>query len=326
MASKLAISFITYNRAKHMKEDLVRIAFQTQKKGITIHVFDGSTDKETELAVRKFIKRGYQHISYYHYGNEFEDIKQRVKDALLLPDVEYIWLCGDKFLVSPENYDEILNYIDLKYDMISIYDDSLHGTKSFVNPVEYVDYTIIPFTHIGAVIIRKDLLTERLIEKACAASLGYWHLILYCCCINKEDFHGVTIHAYGSHLYVPSKYNTKSYSKAHMWEIWIEDWYLSIMRLPSRYNKIKRALLNRPDKEVHFFSLKALLEQREEGQFDWKMCMRYRKYISRVICIPDSIVFIISCLPKKVAGLLRKIITEWENCKLVMRSCSTGMR
>ncbi len=308
MGCKLAMSFITYNRAKHIKEDLERIASQTQKRGILIYIFDGSTNKETENVVNTFIEKGYQHIRYYHYEDSLKERIKRSKDSMLLPDAEYIWWCGDKFLVSPKNYDRILECINQSMDIITIYDLSLHGTKKFCDPVNYVDYSIIPFTHIGAVILKKALITKDIMKKAFKTSFGYWHVILYCNVIIKPEFKGITIHAYGEELKVPSKYNTKSISLDNMWDIWVKDWYCAIMALPDSYDEIRKHLFNKPDRELHFFDLKSLLKQRKAGQFDLGKCMKYRKYIKKVICLPNILVYMIALLPKAVSGKLESYI------------------
>ncbi len=41
---KLAISFVTFNRAKHIKEDLDIIAQPTKDLNIDIYIYDGSTN------------------------------------------------------------------------------------------------------------------------------------------------------------------------------------------------------------------------------------------------------------------------------------------
>ncbi len=308
MASKLAMSFITYNRAKHIREDLKHIASQTLKKGILIYIFDVSTDEETKKVVNSFIKQGYHHIKYYHYKNDLEGMIQRTKDSMLIPDAEYLWLCGDKFLISPKNYDKILECVDKSFDIITIYDSSLHNTKVFRNPVKYVDYSIIPFTHIGAVIIKKSLVNINEINKAIKISYVFWHVNMYCNIIDKSDFRGITIYVPSKELRIISKYNTESTTKHNMWDVWIEDWYKIIMTLPDRYNKIKRRIIDKPDRDLSFFDLKSLLIQHKEGQFNFKKCIEYRNYISSVINISNIIIFIISLLPKSLAGVLENIM------------------
>lgn len=45
---KLAISFITYNRTRQLKEALDIIAQPTKEYDIDIYIFDGSTNANTE--------------------------------------------------------------------------------------------------------------------------------------------------------------------------------------------------------------------------------------------------------------------------------------
>ena len=307
MTAKIAMSFITYNRSKHIREDLQWIAKATQKKGIDIYIFDGSTDDKTEKVVRSFVDRGHQHIQYFHYEDTVDGQRQRMKDALFLPDAEYLWFCGDKFIVSPKNYDSILRYIEKSMDIITIYSASLHGTRSFQDPVKYVEYSAIPLTHYGATIIRKELLNENCFNFS-QRQPSFWRFIMYICAIDKNDFSGVTIDVPQKRLQLVSRYNTESISKSKMWDIWIKGWYGSVMCLPKRYDEIKYNLLNRPDKDMHFFSLKQLLYQRMEGQFNWGKYKEYKQYVSSVVMIPNTVVCLISILHKNIVKIHLKLI------------------
>ena len=104
---KLAISFVTFNRAKHIKEDLDIIAQPTKDLNIDIYIYDGSTNGFSEYVVNKFLKEGNNHIHYFHMINVSS--KERVSNALHCPEAEYVWLCGDKFVIKPEYYSQILS-------------------------------------------------------------------------------------------------------------------------------------------------------------------------------------------------------------------------
>lgn len=310
MSAKLAISFITYNRAKHINEDLSKIALPTQKKGIDIYIFDGSTNNETELVVKKYREKGYEHIFYFHYEDNLESTQKRMEDALFLPDAEYIWFSGDKFVVSPNNYDVILKYVDQSFDMITIYGKPIKKTRCFHNPVKYVEYSIIPFTQFGATIIKKELIEGKDIKSLREEFPGFWKMMLYIRAIDKADFKGVTI-AVSPKGIINSRYKTKSNSWSYMWDTWVKDWYYTISSMPARYNIIKEKIMNRPDKDLGFFSIKQLFRQRSEGQFDFKKCIEYRKYFSKVILVPDILVYFISLVPKKIAKEIFNVISMY---------------
>ena len=100
IVKKLAISFITFNRAKHIKEDLDRIVKPTKDLNIDIYIYDGSTNLHTKYVVNNFLNNGYDHIHYFHIENTIADsVTQRLSKALFEPDAEYVWLCGDKFVL-----------------------------------------------------------------------------------------------------------------------------------------------------------------------------------------------------------------------------------
>lgn len=305
--NKLAISIITFNRAKHIREDLKVIADATARKGIDIYIFDGSTNNETRNIVESYERRGYKHIYYFHYENNVVQSQKRMEDALFFPEAEYIWFCGDKFLISPENYDLILFYLNQDYDMVTMYDEALNGIKRFIDPVKYVEYCIVPFTHFGATIIKKQLLNGFNIGELRNQSPSYWKTILYILAISKREFKGIALHINHDSLQIDSRYITQSGSYDRMWDIWVKDWYEAIMSLPRQYNSIKKVVLNRIDREMKFFSTKELLRQRIGGQFDLKRCFEYRKYFPKVIVLPATYVFVLSMIPRKVAKVLYKI-------------------
>ncbi len=301
---KLAISFITYNRAKHIKEDLDVIAQPTQANNIDIYIYDGSTNIHTECVVKKYIAMGFKHIHYFHTLNTLskeDSAIQRLSNALFMPDAEYVWLCGDKFVIKPEYYSEILSYVRAPYDIITIYGGILKGTKIFDNPSEFVDYAIVPITHFGSTIIKKELIKPFSIQKAQNKVSGFGIQLIYLKAIsNSKMFNGIVIDG-GKQVNILSQHRTRSSSLDCMWDIWIVSWHRFISLLPSSYDSIREGLFNRPDRQMGFFSLKELFRQRSEGQFDWKKNIEYRKYVKKVISLPNIVVFLIAIFPQDAA-------------------------
>lgn len=296
---KLAISFITFNRAKHIKEDLDMIAQPTKDLDIDIYIYDGSTNILTEYVVNKYLENGYEHIYYFHASNSSS--KERVCNALHYPEAEYIWLCGDKFVIKPEYYSQILSYVDKAYDIITIYGNILNGTKKFNNPVDFVDYAIVPITHFGSTIIKKNLICSFSVRKSINKNSSFGVQSVYLEAINNcKMFKGIVIDG-GNQVNIESFYNTRSVSQSYMWDSWVIDWYKFIAMLPSSYNVIKDKLYNRPDLQMGFFNIEELLRQRSEGQFDWKKYIKCRKYSKKVIIMPWIYIFGISILPQNIA-------------------------
>ncbi len=307
---KLAISFVTYNRAKHIKEDLEIIAKSTKLNDIDIYIFDGSSNKNTEYVVGKFRDKGYDHIYYFHTESNLsaqESALQRLENAFFVPNAEYIWLSGDKFIINPQYYKDILSYIDKSYDIITIYGKILKGTREFEDVSNFADYAIVPITQFGSTIIKKNLIESYSIQKnrkempSFGVQFTYLHAIG-----NREIFKGVVIDG-GEKTNILSKFSTRSSSLSCMWDVWVKDWHKFIDLLPDAYNSIKEGLYDRPDLQMGFFSVKELLRQRSEEQFDGKKCIEYRKYVKKVIVLPSIIVFGIAILPKGLAGYLYKI-------------------
>lgn len=300
---KLAMSIMTYNRAKHIGEDLAAIAQPTKEQGIDIFIFDGSTNERTKRIVERYIEKGYEHIHYTHYFSTNKQLSsiERIMYAFQIPDVEYIWFCGDKFTIKPEYYSEILSYIDKSYDIITIYGFILKGSREFSRVSEYAEYAMVPLTLWGANIIKKNLVASYNIKEEMKNTPAFGITSLYMQAIAKcEHFKGVVLD-FGKKVQIESRYKTPSGSRKRMWSTWVIDWYQFIERLPAAYEDVRERLYNKLDLQMKFFSLQDLLCQRSEGQYDLKMCWKYRKYVKKVIVMPYSFVLGISMLPRKVA-------------------------
>lgn len=316
---KLAISFVTYNRAKHIREDLAAIAQPTKEYDIDIYIYDGSTNMRTAQVVEEYMQNGYDHLHYFHTDNQVspnDSICQRVTNALLAPDAEYVWLCGDKFVIRPEHYNEILEYVDESYDIITIYGGILKGSRSFESASRFANYAIVPLTAWGSTVIKRELIKTFDFAKVRKEISSFGVPLTYLRAIaDIEKFKGVVIDK-GQQTAIISRYKTPSGSKGCMWFDWIAGWYHFCELLPSAYEKIREGLYSRPDLQLGFFSLKELLQQRAEGQFDWKKYWEYREYVKKVIVMPNVFVFCISLLPRSVAKWL------WMNYSHGEKICS----
>lgn len=301
---KLAMIILTFNRAKHIKEDLEAVAEQTKEHDIDIYVYDGSTNMHTEYIVKYYIKMGYSHIHYIHMINDKsprEGFSQRLNDALQNSNAEYVCVCGDRFVLKPEFYSKIESYIIKSYDIITIYSGILQGTKEFNKADKFADYTIVPITQIGSTIIKKSLISQFDMTEIRKFNPSFGFQSTYLLSIaNIKEFKGVVIDG-EKKVNVPSKFDTKSGSQSYMWDAWISEWYHFISSLPDTYDNIREGLFNKPDQQAGFFSAKELLRQRSQGQFDWKKYLAYRKYVKKVIVMPGAFVFGISLLPQNVA-------------------------
>lgn len=308
---KLAMCLVTYNRPKHIREDLDIIAQPTKEYGIDIYIYDGSTDMRTEHVVTQFRDKGYDHIHYFHTEKQLsttESMIQRCEDALHMPDAEYVWFCGDKFIVRPEHYAKILEYIDKSYDIITIYGFALKGTRKFNRVSGYADYAMVPITLWGANIIKKKLIEPYSVREEVDKTLSFCIQSVYLQAIAKcEEFKGVVIDV-GNRVNVWSRYQTPSASHSSMWSEWVVTWYRFIESLPEDYDDVREKLYNRMDIKMNFFSFRNMLWQRSEGQFGWQDCWKDRKLAQKVIVMPYVFVLAISLLPQDAAKRLWPVV------------------
>ena len=164
-----------------------------------------------------------------------------------------------------------MSYIDKSYDIITIYEKILKGTREFEDVSGFADYAIVPVTQFGSTIIKKKLIELYSIKKARKNIAAFGVQFIFLLAIgNCKIFKGVVIDG-GEQATVLSKFLTRSGSLSSMWNSWIKDWYKFIDLLPDAYNSVKEGLYNRPDLQMGFFSIKELLRQRSEEQFDWNI-------------------------------------------------------
>lgn len=308
---KLVISIVTYNRAKHIREDLAAIAQPTKECDIDIYIYDGSSNRQTEYVVEEFLRRGYDHIYYFRTDKQVlasDSIYQRIERALTEPHADYIWLCGDKFVIGPEHYVKILSYVDKSYDIITIYGGTvLKGTREFNKASRFLNYVIVPITHLGSTVIKKELIESYNIREECSKLSAFGTQLIYLRAIETiKEFRGVVIDG-ERQVSIGTRYKTKSGTYSQMWPTWVKGWCKFIDAVPSAYDDVRKNLYNRPDLQLGFFSLKELLRQRSEGQFDCKKYWEYKEYVKKVIVMPHVFVFCISLLPKNSAKWL------WSN-------------
>ena len=311
---KLAISFITYNRTRQLKEALDIIAQPTKEYDIDIYIFDGSTNANTEHIVKQYKKNEYNHIYYFRADRKLsikDSYWSRLNSALVIPNTEYIWLCGDMFVIKPMYYSKIMSYIDKSYDIITIYGGILKGTRDFDEPNSFVDYAIVPITHFGSTIIKKKLIEQYDIKKSLEKNGSFGVQLIYLRAIVKNDFKGVVIDG-GKQVSISTKYQAKRDWLNNVWITWLSNWYQFICLLPDAYENIRERLYNRIDLTIHFFSIEMLLLQRAEGKFDWKKYIECKEYVKKVILLPGSIVFVVAILPKKIARMIYSFICSKE--------------
>lgn len=305
---KLALSIITCNRSKHIREDLAFIAQPTREQNIDIYIFDGSLNDCTQYVVNQYIMKGNDHIHYFHMSKAVsvsENFCERLDNAIHVPEARYVWLSGDKFVIRPENYQKIFSYIEESYDIITVYGQGvLKGSRRFNEVGGFVDYAIVPITHLGSTIIKKELIEPYNLQREMRKQPAFGPQLIYLRAIADSDsFKGAVIDA-GSRDRIVSRYKTESSTVGSMWSAWVLWWYRFIEELPAVYDTVRENLYNKPDLQLGFFSLKELLRQRSEDQFECKKYWECREYAKKVIVMPAVFVFCISLFPRNFAKWL----------------------
>lgn len=303
--TKLAISIPTCDRAKHVKEYLELIADATLNSDLSIHIYDGSGGKSTSGVVENYINRGYSNIYYYHRPEQ-KIGPTRIYDAFMEPDADYIWLCGDKFLIKPENYDLIFTCINQNYDVIAMYDKG-NGVKIFTRPEEMMRECMWFMTHFGSVIIKKNLIKNYTYDWYIQGiSASFHHIRLYAEALSKTSFRGIRLHINNKTLKKISKYNTASGTENQIWSVWIKEWNDAINELPVRYNKYKREIILSAGINMETLTLRGFLKF--GNQANLKSFWEYREYLTHSTKVPLVVVFIIACLPNEIKKILWQLI------------------
>lgn len=311
--TKLAISILTYNRPQHIKEYLHLIAKAANEKQIMIYIFDGSERNGTEKVVTDYIDNGYTNIVYDHrHGdNNFTD---RYHDAFYLPEADYIWVCGDKFMICPVNYERILYYIENEYDVIIMYHIG-NGTRFYTKAEEYFRDCAWCMTHLCSTVIKKDLLSGLSDIFYVDTSKSFKHMNLYANALDREKVKAVFLHINSNDFVKGSLYSTTSGSQGAMLEIWNKKWYDFVVHLPKRYQKYQKEILISLDQNMHWYSIGGIYKIKD--QLTPKKCWEYREYITNVMLLPLPVILLISCLPKWLVGILNQVgekIKKVGNC------------
>lgn len=301
--TKLAISFITYNRPQHIQEYLKMIVTETRSHSIDIYISDTSDNNKTEEIVSRYCAMGFTHIHYTRYSTDYP-FYRKIYNALMVPDTDYVWLCGDKFLIKPQVYDLLMSCIDKEYEIITMYGIG-DGVKIYKNPVDFLGDTAWHMTHMGSTIIKKELISKFTCDWFENVNYrSFPHVRLYANAINKSQLKAIFLHINSKTFSKASRYLTVSESINQMWEIWIKNWAENIWELPARYNRVKPYILKSVGKQMGWFTFKGTLNLRGNGQLTIKKCIHYNKYISKVFSTSVFNVYLIAILPKRVAQIL----------------------
>lgn len=297
--NKLAICFQTANRARHIEEYLNIIIEDTLKMGVTIYIFDGSDSNNTEEVIKKYTSiEKYNNIVYNRYENSLE----RNKAIFFLPNEEYIWLMGDKYIVSPKHYSLFLSYIDKGYDILTFYNKGLES-KEYENANELFRDCAWFMTHHGSTIIKKSLVCEVYIDYIKSADIAFLFSMLYFEAMNPISIKGVFLNI--EDLNLVSKYTTISgalTSPEKFWSVWAVNWPNAVMALPEYYNEYKQEVILSHDYWVGFF--RRVLNARGQNRLNLKAFLKYRKQIKIVTKTKPIIFFLVSLMPKRVCSKL----------------------
>lgn len=305
---KLSICIPTYNRASYLKETLLAIISQAQNYDIPICVSDNSSSDNT-IEILNEMKSIYKYFSFQINAENY-GIDRNIIKAVEMADTQYVWLFGDDDLIEDNSIEEILNKIELDYDLLIV--NSSTNNVDFTKKIEERHFKVYEDRIYGEHDY-EDLLTDTASYTTFLGSLivkrGLWSSISYHNYLDSDFVHSGIIYSYviGKRAYVISKPLIKIRLQNASWasrqfDVWMINWPKLIWGLPKEYSdETKMSVVSKKP----YNSWKSILFYRAINNYNVNHYNKLIKY-NQDVSIFNKLMhkFIILLRPKHVRLLL----------------------
>lgn len=310
----LAIAIVTYNRPEMINHYLGTMVQKAEERDVTIWIYDGSTNDETQKVVKKYCDVGYQCIHYVYLddSNEKERIKRRVYQALYERKAKYVWFTGDRNALEPRKFDYIYECIKMeKYDVL------VHGAKEYKEYSScaklYRDYGWY-ITGWGYAIFKSDLLDRVSLEARSDYFKhtygGFGDITLFWLAFSKcSGFRAVALPispislAKNVPLPPPTAFSSDSFK-----DVWFNNWIKANEMLPTVYDEYKDKVTKDWGRNTGVFSPRGFINQRIDGRLTFKSARYNRKCYPKVTDVNYWFILLVSILPSKMLSIIIKAI------------------
>ena len=162
MTQGIEIAIVTYNRSDILRKWMENCLDQAFKYSFAISVYDSSTNSETEQLIKSMNEK-YDHAIKYEHLKSSIRIDDKVIHAILNTDFEYVWPCGDSYIIDFEDIaKKVIPFYEKKYDFMCLYKDtgSDNDGKSYADPREFFTECFWHSTWLGGLIFKRSLWSE----------------------------------------------------------------------------------------------------------------------------------------------------------------------
>ena len=159
--NKLAVSIPTYNNPDILKETLDREAYMLKENNVLIYIFDSSTNDFTQNLVMSYINDKNLKNIFYNRSDSL-NLDHKTYHAVILSNVEYVWLCGDSIIINQKSLEMVLNLLDKNFDIIVLNDRDREkiGLKEYNNSLEFFKECCWCCTFYGSTIHRASIFID----------------------------------------------------------------------------------------------------------------------------------------------------------------------
>lgn len=309
MEQILTISIPTYNRKRFLEDNLKTLLDSCQKLSIKIHISDDSTNNDTQIMIEE-LQNNYDCISYKKNTPSLGHDKN-ILEALSAPSSEYVWLVGDSLTIASNELVEILETLKMKkYDVISVNASNRRinlQTGIYDNPREIFLNFCWHMTLTGATIYSRTCISSIDHNKA-SQMRNFPHIF----CIFKFLSENNTFFWLNKPVVSLNKRLIKNDGKSYWmndpFKVFISDWKNVLAALVDPYgiDDCKTVELKH-SRMAGVFNLKALLNLRRIGAFNYKQYLKYKEDLVPHSSVNRCLIFFISIFPSIIINHLHRV-------------------
>jgi glycosyltransferase involved in cell wall biosynthesis len=302
----LSICIITCNRADIINENLDALYPIMEKYNIPIFISDNASSDNTADIIQKYVKE-YNNIHYFRQEVNIGP-DRNCEFILKQTDTKYIWLIGDKVIISESALIGVLNDLKLDdYDAYVVNSVIRHikiNSKTYACKNELLAELGWHMTYMGCLIYNK-----KIIEAGCFRR--YYNSRFLQTGIAFEYFD-----SHRCHVKMNSNIKTEiinvipedSWAKTMPIEVFCKDWFLFVMSLPVGYTyDAKRKCIIDHGGKSELFTFMNIVLFRMKSLFSMSILNRYRYFITQTISCPFIVLFCIACIPCNLLKFIRHI-------------------
>ena len=308
--ANIALCIPTYQRHECVYEFLHEHSEYYQKYGMDIYYYDSSPDDQTRSVVSEFSENvtGIYYVRMPVEMHSNAKVYKIFQQYGLEKDYDFIWVCNDAIRYSERAISEIVERIDVSYDIVEVdYADVEHlGLKVYEDRDLYLRDCAWKLTLYGAAFLNVHTMLngvawseyeEKFFKRE---MINFSHVSLYFNrIVEMERFRA---------LYIPvetDEFKSSLYKKYPGWHndtffIFCESWVNTIERLPECYMNKKEAILKHGIYTPFLKDERAFEDWKTEGIFSFAIFCRYITQWKKVCNVPVGRILLISLTPAGV--------------------------